>query len=204
MTEKLHKTPIFTGNPGKISPEAEKLAVQKENAEMTQESSSVPKVPENENIEADFFNMPQNSSNLPQMAVDILLAAIEDGEVRFVEPEHITIDRPPNHDWNGKSFVVISEDVSTGSPHQHGIGPLRTPLVIRAWGETRALAAELCKEAAAAILTGFGRLARKGVGIHGAFADGSRIEGKKNAKYHGGSRNENVAVRFVIVINSIN
>ncbi len=143
-------------------------------------------------------------SNLPQMAVDCILAAIEEGEVRFVEPEHVVIDTPPKHNWNGKGFVVVSEDISTGRPHQHGVGPVRTALAIRAWGEMREKADRLCKEATKAVLDGFGRLTRKGLGIHGALIDAARVEGKKNAKYHGGNRDENVAVRFVIVINSIN
>ncbi len=198
----IQKTPILTGNSGKISSEAENLTVQKKKSKTTQEPRVALKIPENANVEANFSNMPQKRSNIPQMAVDILLAAIEDGEVNYVEPEHVVIDSPPNHNWNGKSYILLSEDISTGSPHQHGIGPVKTPLLM--WAETRALADQLCKEATRAVLTGFSRLARKGLGIHGAIVDAARVEGKKMAKSHGGSRNENEAGRFIIVINSVN
>lgn len=141
---------------------------------------------------------------LPQMAVDCILAAIKEGDIPFVDSKNVVIDKPPRSDWNGKEYIVISEDVSKGGSYQLGIGPVKTPLAIRTWAETREGAARLCKEATEAVRIGLFRLMRRGFGIHGVYIDPNLTEGKKNAKYFGGPRDENVAVRLLIVINTIN
>ncbi len=143
-------------------------------------------------------------SNIPQLAVDSILAAIEEGDVRFVKKENVVIDKTPLSDWSGEPYIVINEELSKGTNHQHGIGPARTPIAIRAWGKDRKTADSLCKEAAEAVRVGLSRLMRRGLGIHGVYVDAERFEGKKNAQFHGGARPENVAVRFLIVYNSIN
>ena len=143
-------------------------------------------------------------SGIPQLAVDIILAAIEDGDVGNVKPENVVINKAPLSDWSGEPYIVISEGPSKGEIHQHGIGPARTPLAVHVWAENRADADAICKEAAEAVRIGMYRLMRRGLGIHGVYFDAERLEEKKNATLSGGSRKEHVAGRYLIVYNSIN